>query len=100
FNFPFREETATVLSWAAQQSPSWKADYLWALIENFRGNNDKALALLSKHDGETIDFAPYYVMRAKLDKAATSMSKLELIEKAAQLEPKQWRYGRVLSQLW
>ncbi|MCG2462285.1 DUF5107 domain-containing protein [Flavobacteriaceae bacterium F89] len=100
FNFPFREETATVLSWAAQQSPSWKADYLWALIENFRRNNDKALALLSKHDGETIDFAPYYVKRAKLDKDATPISKLELIEKAVQLEPKQWRYGRILAQLW
>lgn len=100
FVFPFREETAVVLDWTSKENPSWHPDYLLALIQEFRGNGSKALALLDKHQDKPVDFAPFYFVKARLDSASTLESKLELVEKAAKLEPDQWRYGRTLAHIW
>ncbi|MET2983782.1 DUF5107 domain-containing protein [Aureibaculum conchae] len=99
FVFPFREETAEILEWVTAQKESWKANYLLALIHGFRGNKEKALDMLTKHSKPN-DFAPYYFLKAKLDVKSSVESKLRLIEKASQIEPKQWRYNKALSNLY
>lgn len=98
FIFPFRQETADVLQWASSNDVSWKPDYLLALIEDFRGNRQKAFSLIKSHDN--IDFAPFYVVKAQLDQTASKKEKLKYFQEAASLEPKQWRYGIFLAEAW
>ena len=98
FVFPFREETAEILEWANVQKESWKVHYLLALIHNFRGNKEKALDLLNKSLGPN-NFAPFHFLKAKLDINGSVEKKIKLIEKAIQIEPKEWRYYRMAAKL-
>lgn len=96
FVFPFREETAMVLEWAAKETQTWQPDYFQALIEDFRGNRKNAIDLLKNHSN--VDFAPFYIVRARLNKDVSLASSLDDIRMATQLDPKEWRYGRILSE--
>ena len=98
FVFPFREESAVVLNWVTRQKESWNANYLLALLHNFRGNTTKALKALNKHSGPE-NFAPYYYLKAKLDAKGSIASRLKLIAKATEIEPKEWRYRKALANL-
>ncbi|MBD0835401.1 DUF5107 domain-containing protein [Aestuariibaculum suncheonense] len=95
FVFPFREETFKVLEWASAQKKSWKSDYLLALINEFKGNEQEAYSLLASYDN--IEFAPFYVMKARLEKSATIHERLTSMQKAVELKPEEWRYGRLLA---
>lgn len=99
FVFPFREESAVVLAWASSERKTWKVDYLLALIQNFRGNKEVAMYLLDQHS-EAIDFAPFYYLKAKLEPSEKHDNKINLIEKAIKISPKEWRYGKLLSKLY
>ena len=94
--FPFREETAHVLEWAAKAAPSWQADYYLALIYDFRGNREQAWDLMKAH-GEQIDFAPFYIFKARLNEEAPLPGILPDLFTAATQDPGQWRYGRILA---
>jgi len=94
FVFPFREETVNVLEWARTEQPSWKVDYFLALIHNFRGNKERAQTLVENNN---INFAPYYIFKTEIDNEIKVEEKLELVQKAVELDPEQWRYGRILA---
>lgn len=97
FVFPFREESAKILGWASTVRPSWKSDYLLALIHEFRGNRKKAIALIKDQNG--VDFAPYYIFKARIEDQVAVQEKIKYVEKAAALQPKEWRFQRILGQL-
>jgi tetratricopeptide (TPR) repeat protein len=98
FVFPFREETAEVLEWASKEGKSWQANYLLALILDFRGNRKEALEALEKYP-QDIDFAPFYMLRARLyDQNALDL-KLRDVRHAAEISPEEWRYPLIQSGL-
>ncbi len=96
--FPYRIETMPVLEWASLQSPSWITDYYSALILWNRGRDMEAISLLSKW-GEESDFAPYYYSRACLA-GLQSDAALEDMQRALTLDPDQWRFYRVLADIY
>ncbi|RAV28120.1 DUF5107 domain-containing protein [Sinomicrobium soli] len=87
--FPFREESAMMLEQLQQERPSWRLNYLLALIHSFRGNNHKADSLLN---ATGVDYAPYYVMKARVGEQGGMAAKLGYLDKATDLAPEQWRY--------
>lgn len=89
--FPFREESAEVLAWATANGGSWRTSYLYAMIRDFLGDKAKAVELLADN---TSDYAPYYAYRALLKGSKEDM------QKASELDPKQWRYGQHLALMY
>ena len=98
FVFPFREETAAILEWAADRRDSWQADYLLALIHEYRGNSAEALKRLKDHGNED-GFAPFYVLRARLWNSDSLSLKLGDMNTALDASPKEWRYRLIKSSL-
>lgn len=98
FIFPFREETAKILQWASNYGKSWKENYFLALIEEFRGNEKRAFSLIEHY--EDVKFAPFYILKARLNPNSTIESRLQSISKAVSLQPKEWRYGNLLAANW
>lgn len=96
FVFPFREESAEVLNWVSTTAPTWKADYLLALIHDFRGNEEEAKSRLSRH--QEVDFAPFFILRARLQQDDPP-AQLAEVEQALVLDPSQWRYAILRSRL-
>jgi predicted Zn-dependent protease len=90
--FPFRANTAEALQWVISQSTDWKPKYFLGLIHWSRNNTDKAKELLAQC-GQP-DFAPFYATRAALFKDENHSSDLD---RARQLDPNQWRYGKLLA---
>jgi hypothetical protein len=91
--FPFRSNSAEVLKWIIRQTPHWKPKYYLALIYWSRNDLSRAKELFTQC-GEP-DFAPFYASRAALFNNETYAAD---IRKAAQLDPNQWRYGKLLIQ--
>ncbi|HEY9489840.1 MAG TPA: DUF5107 domain-containing protein, partial [Chryseosolibacter sp.] len=91
--FPFRETTAEALEWVISQSQDWKPKYFLALIHWSRNHTDKAKELFAQC-GEP-DFAPFYAARAELNKNEHYSSDLK---RAAQLNPNEWRFGKMLAE--
>ena len=89
--FPFRSNSAEVLTWAIGQTPHWKPKYYLALIYWSRNDLSRAKELFTQC-GEP-DFAPFYASRAALLNNETYVAD---IRKAAQLDPSQWRFGKLL----
>jgi len=92
FVFPFRRESIPVFQWAAQQHPGWQPDYFLALIRWNLGDLPEARQLLA-HWGDQPGFAPFYAARAQLSEDGA----LRDLQRAAQLDPAQWRYGAMLA---
>ena len=90
--FPFRASTAEALEWVIRQSNDWKPKYYLALIHWSRNDMDRARELFAEC-GEP-DFSPFYAARADLFKNENYSADLK---RAAQLDPKQWRYGKLLA---
>lgn len=89
--FPFRGESVKVLEWAVANGGSWKSRYLLAMLEDFLGNKDKALSLVSENDS---DYPTYYAYRCRLSGNKDDMAK------AVQLEPEEWRYRNKLALMY
>lgn len=90
--FPFRASSAETLEWVVEDSDDWKPRYYLALIHWSRNNTERARQLLAEC-GQP-DFAPFYAVRAELFKDDRFV---EDLKRAAQLDPKQWRYGKMLA---
>ncbi len=90
--FPFRLESIAVFEWAAKQSAGWQPNYFLALIHWHLGDLAKARERLSAC-GDKPAFAPFYAARAQLIEKGSAKD----IQRAAQLDPKQWRYGAMLA---
>ncbi|MBL7847428.1 MAG: DUF5107 domain-containing protein [Cyclobacteriaceae bacterium] len=91
--FPFRPESADVFAWATGVTNTWKAKYLLGLIYWSKNQTTRARELFAAC-GNRPEFAPMYAARAELIKETT----LQDLQKAAELDPKQWRYGKLLVQ--
>lgn len=91
--FPFRAESAEVFSWATGVTHDWKPKYFLGLIYWSRNQLDKARELFAAC-GNQPDFSPMYAARAELVK----QSAVQDLQKAAELDIKQWRYGKMLIQ--
>lgn len=91
FVFPFRKETADVLKWAVEEDQkAWQPRYLLALICRYRGREAQALSLLQTD--ENVNFAPFYVLRARLYSGDSLNLKINDIANAISLDPEEWRY--------
>ena len=88
FVFPFRAESIPVFEWAGQVSRAWQPRYYLALIHWHQGELAPARKLLADC-GEEPRFAPFYAVRAQLIEEGAPGD----LERAAQLDPAQWRYG-------
>jgi hypothetical protein len=91
FVLPFRPESIPVFAWAAQQRPAWQPNYFLALIHWHLGDLEQARQLLAVC-GDEPRFAPFYAARAELGKGVAGD-----LQRAAQLDPGQWRYGAMLT---
>jgi hypothetical protein len=94
--FPFRPESAEVLAWAAAKSTSWRPRYYQALVQWGAGNVDEARRLFEAC-GETPDYAPFYAARSLVFEDASRERSIADLERAARLDPAQWRFGRMLA---
>lgn len=99
--FPFRPESAEILEDMRTKNKHWKIKYYLGLIKwHFR--DFETAKKLFEACGNEPDYAPFYAARAELIKntlsknTATPPQYLTDLERAASLEPKQWRYGRDL----
>jgi hypothetical protein len=92
FVFPFRPEAIPIFQWAAQQQPAWQPNYFLALIRWHLGELPESRQLLAAW-GDQPHFAPFYAARAQLSEDDA----LRDLQRAAQLDPGQWRYGAMLA---
>jgi Domain of unknown function (DUF5107)/Tetratricopeptide repeat len=91
FVFPFRTESISVFEWA-MQTPAWQPKYYLALLRWSQGEIEQARGLLA-NCGDVSKFAPLYAARAQVSPETAARD----LEKAARLEPEQWRYGGMLA---
>ncbi|MBA4058138.1 MAG: DUF5107 domain-containing protein, partial [Marivirga sp.] len=89
--FPFRSNSAEVLTWVITQSQDWKPKYYLALIYWSRNNTTEAKELF-KQCGSP-DFAAFYAARTSL---MQDQQFADDLKKASQLDPREWRYGKML----
>jgi Tfp pilus assembly protein PilF len=94
--FPFRPESAEVLQWATTRSSSWRPRYYLALVHRAVGNLDEARRLFEEC-GERPDYAPFYAARSVALEAVSPERSMADLERAARLDPGQWRFGRMLA---
>ncbi len=99
FVFPFREESLEVFQWGREQGSNWKVDYLAALLYRFHNQEAKALALLNNVYTIAPDFAPFYAVRAEIEKSHDVDKAIQSMRQAIAVDPDQWRYGLLLTQL-
>lgn len=90
--FPFRASTAEALAWVATQSSDWKPRYYLGLIHWSRDNAEEAKELFTQA-GEP-DYAPFYASRAEL---FMNDNYTRDLDRARQLDPNEWRYGKMLA---
>lgn len=89
--FPFRQNSAAVLQWVIDHSSSWKPKYYLSLVYWTRNNLEKAKAVFNQCGNP--DYAPFYAAKASL---FADQNYTAYIRRAAELDPKEWRYGKLL----
>lgn len=95
--FPHRAESIPVFQWAIANSNAWQPKYYLALIYWSRNNLAKATELFSACGNEP-NYAPFYAARAELLKKDVPEKAFADLQRAAQLDPKQWRFGKLLTE--
>ncbi len=93
--FPSRIESADVLQWAMSRTTHWAPRYYLALLRWSVGDNATARRLFTEA-GDRPTFAPFYAARAELFKGTNPRSALADLQRAASLDPGEWRYGKLL----
>lgn len=89
--FPFRASSLDALKFVIKNSQSWKPKYYLALIYWSRNNVEEARKLFNECGSP--DYAPFYASRAELMRNESYASD---VQRAAQMDPKEWRYGKLL----
>jgi predicted Zn-dependent protease len=95
-NFPFREETSSILSNLIMNNPQWQLKYHLALIEWNRDNIELAKKLFLKCADEPND-ANFYMAKAALFNDDLQEANAYII-KAIHLDNKEWRYKKLLTE--
>jgi tetratricopeptide (TPR) repeat protein len=94
--FPFREEEIPLFEWLASGRPSdWKPKYYLGLILWSKGRVDEAKKLFDQCDGA--DFAPFFLMRATLNRATSPDKARADYERAVRLDGTSWRTWHALT---
>lgn len=89
--FPFRAESIPVFQWAAAaQRDNWRPKYYLGLIYWGMQRDEDALAMW-RQCGNQPDYAPAYISRALLEKAAHPQQAQADFEKAYAVDSKEWR---------
>lgn len=96
--FPFRTETAEVLEQLLPAHQHWMLQYHLALVAWHLQDTTRAKELFAAC-GNRSNYAPFYAARAELNKNNTAHYLADL-QKAMQLDPRQWRYGQSLSNFY
>lgn len=94
--FPFRVEMMPMFKWIGSVTDHWKPKYLLALLLNDKNDRASAKKMLDQL-AQIPDFAPFYALRA-LWNTKNGMAIKSDLQKAMQLDPKGWRYPKLLSQ--
>lgn len=97
--FPFLQESIEPLTWAMENSASWKPAYYLALIHWNSNKTDKAKALFLKC-GDEPDFYAFYLSRVKLLQSANRAETEKDLLKAVSLAPEAWRASLELSKFY
>ncbi|NLP10399.1 DUF5107 domain-containing protein, partial [bacterium] len=97
--FPFREETAGVLSWVIKEDSHWLPKYYLALIHWDRNNLTEARELF-RCCGLKPRSDLYYACRAELFKGEKEGDFAADMKRAMELNPAQWRYGLSLTRFY
>ncbi len=95
FVFPFRWESIPVYEWAIKHSDAWQPKYYLALLRWSNGEINQARQLFADC-GDRPEFAPFYAARAEAIQTGTTRD----LERAARLDPGEWRYGAMLIQYY
>ena len=95
--FPSRIESVPVMEWAQRRTSSWLPRYFLALIRWSQGDSATARRILTEI-GSAPSFAPFYAARAELLQRADLGKALADLQRAAELDPGEWRYGRLLAE--
>jgi tetratricopeptide (TPR) repeat protein len=95
--FPYRSESAPVFEWAMRQTNDWRPKYYLALILWSRNDLASSRDLLAQCAGVP-DFAPFYAARAKAFEPVSRDQALKDLRHAAALDPKEWRFGKLLTE--
>lgn len=95
--FPFRPQSITVMEWAEKNTNDWKPDYYLALVYEGAKDRTKAQQAINKINAEP-NFAPYYVVRARLSDSTDKQSQLNYLTKAAKIAPGDLRYVKYLTE--
>ncbi len=93
--FPFRQESVSILNWAATTSNSWKPKFYQALIWWNLGLEEKARNQFQMI-GDEPDFFPYYLAKAEIFRNNNEVVAHSL-ERAYNLAPNDWRTAIKLS---
>lgn len=96
-SFPFRDESVPIMEWAVQKKKDWKSKYYLGLIYWHKKNLVKANDLFQQCGTEP-DFAPFYAGRANLMDESKGEQKIADLQYAIQLDKKQWRYHKLLTE--
>jgi hypothetical protein len=91
--FPFRPESAEILEKIVAKTDNWLPKYHLALIQWSSNNKDEAKKLFDEC-GNASTYAPFYAARAKLFDDGDNV--LADLQKARELDKREWRYGRAL----
>ena len=89
FVFPFRTESVAPLEWALEHGGRWQSRYLLALLKDYLGDREDARSLVSADDAS---YAPYYIYRYQ-----AFSGDIADVRKAIEIDPKAWRYRRILA---
>ena len=94
--FPFRPESVALLEAAIKTNPHWKLKLYLGLFKWHFGDLNEAKALFEQC-ADVPQYAPFYAARADLFKN-DPVHCLKDLQRAASLDPTQWRYGKALGQ--
>lgn len=94
--FPYLHESIAPLSWAMDNSASWKPAYYLGLIQWNNNHTEQAKNLFLKC-GDDPDFYAFYLSRVKLFKSFDLAATEKDLLKAVTLAPEAWRAGLQLS---
>jgi predicted Zn-dependent protease len=80
-----------------RRTDNWRPKYYLALILWSRNELARARDLLTQC-GNAPDFAPFYAARSKAFEAVSRDQALADLRRAAELDPREWRYGKLLTE--
>lgn len=95
FVLPFRPESIAPFKWAASHSTAWQPNYYLALIHWYQGELHQAQVCLEECGDKPL-FSPFYAVRAQLNET----NRVADLQKAARLDPGQWRFGALLTRCY